>query len=88
MPLLLAVLLRCCEGAGVAGAELCLSVVVRPWSSPFGCVCQCRRAGRRGGQLPGAAPSQMEARVAPGQDLTGAAMATFLYDRLVAEEAG
>ena len=45
-------------------------------------------AGRRGGQLPGAAPSQMEARVAPGQDLTGAAMATFLYDRLVAEEAG
>ena len=41
MPLLLAVLLRCCEGAGVAGAELCLSVVVRPWSSPFGCVCQC-----------------------------------------------
>ena len=36
-----AVLLRCCEGAGVAGAELCLSVVVRPWSSPFGCVCQC-----------------------------------------------
>ena len=38
--------------------------------------------------LPGAAPSQMEARVAPGQDLTGAAMATFLYDRLVAEEAG
>ena len=30
----------------------------------------------------------MEARVAPGQDLTGAAMATFLYDRLVAEEAG
>ena len=41
VPLLLAVLLRCCEGAGVAGAELCLSVVVRPWSSPFGCVCQC-----------------------------------------------
>ena len=41
-----------------------------------------------GGVLGAAAPSQMEARVAPGQDLTGAAMATFLYDRLVAEEAG
>ena len=41
-----------------------------------------------GGVLGAAAPSQMEARAAPGQDLTGAAMATFLYDRLVAEEAG
>ena len=39
-------------------------------------------------QLEKESPSQMEARVAPGQDLTGAAMATFLYDRLVAEEAG
>ena len=38
-------------------------------------------------QLEKESPSQMEARVAPGQDLTEAAMATFLYDKLVAEKA-
>ena len=38
-------------------------------------------------QLEKESPSQMEARVAPGQKLTEAAMATFLYDKLVAEKA-
>ena len=38
-------------------------------------------------QLEKESPSQMEARVAPGRDLTEAAMATFLYDKLVAEKA-
>ena len=38
-------------------------------------------------QLEKESPSQMVARVAPGRDLTEAAMATFLYDKLVAEKA-
>ena len=39
-------------------------------------------------QLEKESPSQMVARgVAPGRDLTEAAMATFLYDELVAEKA-
>ena len=38
-------------------------------------------------QLEKESPSQMEAREAPGLEITEAAMATFLYDRLVAEKA-
>ena len=38
-------------------------------------------------QLEKESPSQMEAREAPRLEITGAAMATFLYGRLVAEKA-
>ena len=71
--------------------------MITPWSLALcvlvnlttpGCSLQLALPPAQEGSALPAAPSQMEARVAPGQDLTGAAMATFLYDRLVAEEAG